>query len=72
MIGAGLASGVLLHIEGLEVAVRVQCGHAAGARGGDRLPVDVVRDVSGGKYALATQCIGAGMGISTIIESLDN
>ena len=25
---------------------------------------------SGGKYALATQCIGAGMGISTIVEAM--
>ena len=26
---------------------------------------------SGGRYALATQCIGAGMGISTVLERLD-
>jgi hypothetical protein len=29
-------------------------------------------NVNGGKYALATQCIGAGMGISTINQSMDN
>jgi acetyl-CoA acetyltransferase len=25
---------------------------------------------SGGRYGLATQCIGAGMGISTIVEAI--
>ena len=39
---------------------------------GARLVLTVAHELrrSGGKYALATQCIGAGMGISTIIESV--
>ncbi len=47
-------------------------GHPLGATGA-RLVGTVARELrrSGTKYGLATQCIGAGMGISTIIESLD-
>ncbi len=46
-------------------------GHPLGATGG-RLVLTVAHELrrSGGKYALATQCIGVGMGISTIIESV--
>ncbi len=46
-------------------------GHPLGATGA-RLVGTVARELrrSGGKYALATQCIGAGMGISTIIEAI--
>ena len=48
-------------------------GHPLGATGA-RLVGTVAREVqrSGAKYGLATQCIGAGMGISTIVESLDS
>ena len=48
-------------------------GHPLGATGA-RLVGTVARELrrSGGRYGLATQCIGAGMGISTIIESMDN
>ena len=47
-------------------------GHPLGATGA-RLVGTVARELrrSGTKYGLATQCIGAGMGISTIVESLD-
>lgn len=58
-----------LNVNGGSIAI----GHPLGATGA-RLVLTVARELrrSGGKYALATQCIGAGMGISTIIESLDN
>jgi acetyl-CoA acetyltransferase len=57
------------HVNGGSIAI----GHPLGATGA-RLVLTVAHELrrSGGKYALATQCIGAGMGISTIIESLDN
>jgi acetyl-CoA acetyltransferase family protein len=47
-------------------------GHPLGATGA-RLVVTVAKELrrSGGRYGLATQCIGAGMGISTVIERLD-
>jgi acetyl-CoA acetyltransferase family protein len=47
-------------------------GHPLGATGA-RLVATVAHELrrSGGRYALATQCIGAGMGISTVIERLD-
>lgn len=47
-------------------------GHPIGATGA-RLVVTVAMELrrSGGKYGLATQCIGAGQGMSTIIEALD-
>ena len=45
--------------------------HPLGATG-TRLVTTVARELkrSGGKYGLATQCIGAGMGISTIVEAV--
>jgi len=47
-------------------------GHPLGATGA-RLVATVAHELrrSGGRYGLATQCIGAGMGISTVIERLD-
>jgi acetyl-CoA acetyltransferase family protein len=46
-------------------------GHPMGATGA-RLVTTVSKELrrSGKKYGLATQCIGAGMGISTIVEAL--
>ena len=46
-------------------------GHPLGATGA-RLVMTVAKELrrSGGRYGLATQCIGAGMGISTIVEAL--
>jgi len=47
-------------------------GHPLGATGA-RLVTTVAKELRrcGGRYGLATQCIGAGMGISTVIERLD-
>jgi len=47
-------------------------GHPIGATGG-RLLMTVAKELrrSGKKYGLATQCIGAGQGASTILEALD-
>ena len=47
-------------------------GHPLGATG-VRLVVTVAMECrrSGERYGLATQCIGAGMGISTVVESLN-
>ncbi len=47
-------------------------GHPLGATGA-RLVLTVARELrrSGTRYGLATQCIGAGMGISTILERID-
>ena len=47
-------------------------GHPLGATGA-RLVTTVAMELrrSGKRYGLATQCIGAGMGISTILERLD-
>jgi acetyl-CoA acyltransferase len=58
-----------VNVNGGSIAI----GHPLGATGA-RLVLTVAKELrrSGGKYALATQCIGVGMGISTIIESLDN
>ncbi len=58
-----------VNVNGGSIAI----GHPLGATGA-RLVLTVAHELrrSGGKYGLATQCIGAGMGISTIIESLDN
>jgi len=49
----------------------IAIGHPLGATGA-RLVTTVARELrkSGGRYGLATQCIGAGMGISTIVERL--
>jgi acetyl-CoA acetyltransferase family protein len=50
----------------------IAIGHPLGATGA-RLVTTVAKELrrSGGRYALATQCIGAGMGISTVLERLD-
>ena len=47
-------------------------GHPLGATGA-RLVGTVARELrrSNTKYGLATQCIGAGMGIATVVESMD-
>lgn len=57
-----------VNVNGGSIAI----GHPLGATGG-RLVGTVARELrrSGGRYGLATQCIGAGMGISTIIERVD-
>ena len=49
----------------------IALGHPLGATGA-RLVLTVAHELrrSGKKYGLATQCIGAGMGISTIIEAM--
>ncbi len=57
-----------VNVNGGSIAI----GHPLGATG-TRLVLTVARELrrSGKRYGLATQCIGAGMGISTILESLD-
>jgi acetyl-CoA acetyltransferase len=57
-----------VNVNGGSIAI----GHPLGATGA-RLVLTVAKELrrSKGKYGLATQCIGAGMGISTIIERLD-
>lgn len=54
-----------VNVNGGSIAI----GHPLGATGG-RLVLTVAHELrrSGQRYGLATQCIGAGMGISTIIE----
>ena len=56
-----------VNVNGGSIAI----GHPPGATGA-RLVLTVAHELrrSGGRYGLATQCIGAGMGISTIIEAL--
>ncbi len=56
-----------VNVNGGSVAI----GHPLGATG-TRLVLTVAHELrrSGSKYGLATQCIGAGMGISTIIEAV--
>ncbi len=56
-----------VNVNGGSIAI----GHPLGSTGA-RLVLAVAHELrrSGGKYGLATQCIGAGMGISTIIEAL--
>jgi acetyl-CoA acetyltransferase family protein len=56
-----------VNVNGGSIAI----GHPLGATGA-RLVLTVAHELrrSGGKYGLATQCIGAGMGISTIIEAI--
>jgi acetyl-CoA acetyltransferase family protein len=56
-----------VNVNGGSVAI----GHPLGATGA-RLVTTVAKELqrSGGRYGLATQCIGAGMGISTIIERI--
>jgi len=50
----------------------IALGHPLGATGA-RLVLTLAKELrrSGARYGLATQCIGAGMGISTILERLD-
>ncbi len=50
----------------------IALGHPLGATGA-RLVTTVAKELrrSNGRYGLATQCIGAGMGISTILERMD-
>jgi acetyl-CoA acetyltransferase family protein len=56
-----------VNVNGGSIAI----GHPLGATGA-RLVTTVAHELrrSGKKYGLATQCIGAGMGISTLIEAL--
>ncbi len=56
-----------VNVNGGSIAI----GHPLGATGA-RMVVTVARELrrSGTRYGLATQCIGAGMGISTIVECL--
>jgi acetyl-CoA acetyltransferase family protein len=56
-----------VNVNGGSIAI----GHPLGATGA-RLVSTVAHELrrSGKKYGLATQCIGAGMGISTIVEAL--
>src|SRR4029077_3528482 len=44
------ALSALPRVERLEVTVRIECGHAAGAGGGDGLAVDVIGNIAGGKH----------------------
>ena len=57
-----------VNVNGGSIAI----GHPLGATGA-RLVTTVAKELrrSASRYGLATQCIGAGMGISTILESLD-
>jgi len=50
----------------------IAIGHPLGATGA-RLVLTLAHELrrSGGRYGLATQCIGAGMGISTVLEALN-
>ena len=56
-----------LNVNGGALAI----GHPLGATGA-RLVLSLAHELrrSDGKYGLATQCIGAGMGITTVLESL--
>ena len=56
-----------LNVNGGALAI----GHPLGATGG-RLVLSLAHELrrSNLKYGLATQCIGAGMGITTVIERL--
>ncbi len=57
-----------VNVNGGSIAI----GHPLGATGA-RLVTTVAMELrrSGSRYGLATQCIGAGMGISTVLERLD-
>ena len=57
-----------VNVNGGSIAI----GHPLGATGA-RLVLTVAKELrrSNGKYGLATQCIGAGMGITTILERCD-
>jgi acetyl-CoA acetyltransferase len=43
----------------------------AGAESSKKDPQDQLQRAGHKRYGLATQCIGAGMGISTVVERLD-
>jgi acetyl-CoA acetyltransferase family protein len=60
--------GDKVNVNGGSIAI----GHPLGATGA-RLVLTVAKELrrSSTRYGLATQCIGAGMGISTILERLD-
>jgi acetyl-CoA acetyltransferase family protein len=57
-----------VNVNGGSIAI----GHPLGATGA-RLVLTLAKELrrSKGRYGLATQCIGAGMGISTILERID-
>jgi len=57
-----------VNVNGGSIAI----GHPLGATGA-RLVLTLAKELrrSGSRYGLATQCIGAGMGISTILERVD-
>ena len=57
-----------VNVNGGSIAI----GHPLGATGA-RLVLTVAKELrrSGGRHGLATQCIGAGMGISTVLERMD-
>ena len=57
-----------VNVNGGSIAI----GHPLGATG-SRMVGTVARELrrSNTRYGLATQCIGAGMGISTILERID-
>jgi 3-oxo-5,6-didehydrosuberyl-CoA/3-oxoadipyl-CoA thiolase len=57
-----------VNVNGGSIAI----GHPLGSTGA-RLVLTVAKELrrSGKRYGLATQCIGAGMGISTIVERID-
>jgi acetyl-CoA acetyltransferase family protein len=57
-----------VNVNGGSIAI----GHPLGATGA-RLVTTVAKELrrSGRRYGLATQCIGAGMGISTILQAID-
>ena len=62
-----------IRMEGVNVnGGSIAIGHPLGATGA-RLVTTVAKELrrSNTRYALATQCIGAGMGISTILERMD-
>ena len=61
-------SGDKVNVNGGSIAI----GHPLGATGA-RLVLTLAKELrrSGTRYGLATQCIGAGMGISTILERMD-
>ena len=50
----------------------IALGHPLGASGG-RLLTSLVHGLrrAGGRYGLATMCIGVGQGIATIVERID-
>lgn len=61
-------SGEIVNVNGGSLGI----GHPLGATGA-RLVMTVAKELrrSGKRYGLATQCIGAGQGISTILEAMD-